>query len=182
MCATKRKIGKVNLVVVDEQRIDKVIDLYFQWKDLDQGVRSLGTRGINFPSTISEHMVGYTLSYHVNVGSGGDLMDCTVEPHRKIEVKAQSSENPSPSSFSPSEQYDELIFAKLDKKTDKLHIFKTNLSSEDVGNLRVNQNQILKDQQGQGRRPRLLFENTINALGITVTKILDIRRRKIITP
>lgn len=66
------KIKDYDLITVDEHRIQTTIDVYFQWKTLDIMLSTLSTRGINFPSEISENIVCYICGYWLNKGSAGD--------------------------------------------------------------------------------------------------------------
>lgn len=113
---TMTKIKDYDLITVDEHRIQTTIDVYFQWKTLDIMLSTLSTRGINFPSEISENIVCYTCGYFLNKGSSGDAID--PNGNRIIEIKGSSSTGPS--SFSPSERFDELVFVKLNKQNDTL--------------------------------------------------------------
>lgn len=72
---TMTKIKDYDLITVDEHRIQTTIDVYFQWKTLDIMLSTLSTRGINFPSEISENIVCYTCGYFLNKGSSGDAID-----------------------------------------------------------------------------------------------------------
>lgn len=63
---TMTKIKDYDLITVDEHRIQTTIDVYFQWKTLDIMLSTLSTRGINFPSEISENIVCYTCGYFLN--------------------------------------------------------------------------------------------------------------------
>ena len=92
------KIKDYDLITVDEHRIQTTIDVYFQWKTLDIMLSTLSTRGINFPSEISENIVCYICGYWLNKGSAGDAID--PNGNRIIEIKGSSSTGPS--SFSPS--------------------------------------------------------------------------------
>lgn len=69
---TMTKIKDYDLITVDEHRIQTTIDVYFQWKTLDIMLSTLSTRGINFPSEISENIVCYTCGYFLNKGSSVD--------------------------------------------------------------------------------------------------------------
>lgn len=152
-----KKIEDMDLVAVDAARIKEVIRIYFHWKTLDTEIKTLSSsRGINFPSEISEYMTCYVLGYYINKSSGGDAIDLTnPEKHRIIEIKGSSAEKQSaPNSFSPNENYDELIFSRLDKDNDILKIYCTGMSSEDIKKIKVNKNETVEDQQKQGRRPR----------------------------
>lgn len=72
---TMTKIKDYDLITVDEHRIQTTIDVYFQWKTLDIMLSTLSTRGINFPSEISENIVCYICGYWLNKGSAGDAID-----------------------------------------------------------------------------------------------------------
>ena len=96
------KIKDYDLITVDEHRIQTTIDVYFQWKTLDIMLSTLSTRGINFPSEISENIVCYICGYWLNKGSAGDAID--PNGNRIIEIKGSSSTGPS--SFSPRNEID----------------------------------------------------------------------------
>lgn len=90
---TMTKIKDYDLITVDEHRIQTTIDVYFQWKTLDIMLSTLSTRGINFPSEISENIVCYICGYWLNKGSAGDAID--PNGNRIIEIKGSSSTGPS---------------------------------------------------------------------------------------
>ena len=137
---------------------------------------TLSTRGINFPSEISENIVCYTCGYLLNKGSGGDAID--PNGNRIIEIKGSSSTGPS--SFSPSEQFDELVFVKLDKQNDTLSIYLTGINNVSLGNIKVNSTQTLREQQQAGRRPRFNIETKIIVpFNIKPSFLFDLRKRTI---
>jgi len=152
-----KKIKTYDLITVDEHRIQTTVNAYFQWKTLDTMLATLSTRGINFPSEISENIVCYTCGYQLNKGSGGDAID--PNGNRIIEIKGSSSTGPS--SFSPSEHFDELVFVKLDKQNDTLLIYLTVINSDKLGDIEVNSSETLREQQKSGRRPRFNIESKI---------------------
>lgn len=175
-------IEKMDLVVVDAARIKTVIDVYFHWKQLDAEIRTIsGTRGINFPSELSEYMVCYALKLQLNKASGGDAVDFKCDPPQIIEIKATSvADGDDLSSFSPQEQFDDLIFARLEKQDDKLLIYRLGINSEDLKNIKVNKTQSVKDQQLQGRRPRFsVYHKIVKEKGLEPDVVFDIRNRKI---
>ncbi len=153
----EKKIKPFDLITVDAHRIATTIDIYFVWKDLDARLRTLSTRGINFPSEISENIVCYCLDYQLNKGSSGDAFD----PRTKQIIEIKGSSSSGPSSFSPSEQFDQLIFVKLDKSNDTIDIYITNVNSEILKTIAVNGTQTVYDQQQSGRRPRFNIEDMI---------------------
>ena len=131
-----KKIEKMELVKVDSQRIKTVIDTYYHWKQLDAEIKTLsGTRGINFPSELSEYMACYALNLYVNKeGSNGDAVDMS-DPDNPliIEIKGSSADKTSaPNSFSPSEHFDDLVFVRLEKYDDILKIYRLGSNSEDL--------------------------------------------------
>lgn len=150
------KIKDYDLITVDEHRIQTTIDVYFQWKTLDIMLSTLSTRGINFPSEISENIVCYICGYWLNKGSAGDAID--PNGNRIIEIKGSSSTGPS--SFSPSERFDELVFVKLNKQNDTLLIYLTGINNISLGNIYVNfsiagYRKGFEDEKGRGT---LFFE------------------------
>ena len=177
-----KKIEQMELIVVDAHRISTTVDIYFEWKQLDAKIRTLSTRGINFPSELSEYFTCYALGYKVNKGTGGDAIDdANPNNQRVIEIKASSAESDTaPSSFSPSEKFDELIYARLDKSRDCLLIYKTGISSEDLKEIKVNETETVADQQKKGRRPRFSIQKkVIEPRGIKPVFEFDIRDKKV---
>lgn len=174
------RIEKMELVKVDSQRIKTVVDTYYHWKQLDAEIRTLsGTRGINFPSEISEYMACYALDLYVNKASShGDAVDMSDPEHPKIiEIKGSSAEKTSaPNSFSPIEQFDDLVFARLDKYNDQLKVYRLGINSDDLKQIKVNKEQSVGDQQEQGRRPRFSIQDMIvEAKGLEPDAIFRIR-------
>ena len=167
---------KLNLVTIDEARINDVQEMYFMWKELCLRIKSCSSRAVNFPETISEVVVCWVLGLKWNKGSNCDAVN--EETGLKIEVKASSSSGPS--SFSSRTPFDDLVFAKLDMKNDILHIYDTNLSSSKIENIKVNGNETYKDQQKDTRRPRFdVYKNIIQNMNINETASINMRNLKI---
>lgn len=167
---------KVDLVDIDATRINDIQDMYFKWKDLCLRIMGCSSRKINFPETISEVMVCYALNLKWNKGSNCDAVDPAND--QKIEIKASNSSGPT--SFSSRTPFDNLIFAKLDMDNDILHIYKTDKSSADVQNIKVNKKQTVAKQQKQKRRPRFNLETVVlNDWKIKETATLNIRTLKV---
>lgn len=178
------RIKRMKLVDVDEARIKTVIDIYFHWKELDAEIKTLsGTRGINFPSELSEYMACYALNLKLNKEpSEGDAVDES-DPKNKliIEIKGCSAESDTaPNSFSPSENFDDLVFVRLIKKDDKLKIYRTGINSDKLKKIKVNDTQTLGDQQKEKRRPRFSIQNKIiDELRLEPDAIFYIREKRI---
>ncbi len=167
----------LDLVNVDKARFYDAVDMYFLWKELDQRIRTSATRGINFPEAISEPLACYALGFRWNKSSGGDAVD---ENNRIIEFKATSNWGSDTTSFSPSENFDELYFLRLDKRNDELYIYKTNMSSDDLKKIKVNSVQTLAEQQQAGRRPRFsVIKFIIEPFDLEPIKKVNIREKKI---
>lgn len=178
------RIEKMELINVDSQRIKTVIDIYYHWKQLDAEIKTLsGTRGINFPSEISEYIACYTLGLMVNKeGSNGDAVDMNNPKNPKIiEIKGSSAdEDSAPSSFSPTEFFDDLVFVRLDKYNDILRIYRLGINSNDIKKIKVSRTQTVGDQQKQGRRPRFSIQDKIIKIrGLKPSAIFYIREKRI---
>ena len=168
---------KIDLVKIDQKRVKDASDIYFHWKDLDAEIRTLGTRGINFPSDISELFACYVLGYSWNKGSSGDAID-TKKGNRVIEIKASSNASDL-SSFSPDENFDELVFCELDRKNDKLLVYETGYSRSDIEGVMVNNTETFKQQADAKRRPRFSVKSKIiKASGLKPSYEFDIRTCK----
>ncbi len=168
----------LDLVEVDKARFHDAIEMYFLWKELDQRIRSSATRGVNFPETISEALACYALGFKLNKGSGGDAMNGL----EIIEFKATSNWDRDTTSFSPSENFDNLYFLRLDKRNDELYIYNTGINSEQLKTIQVNAHETLAEQQKAGRRPRFSVINfIITPQSLQPIKKVNIREKKVIT-
>lgn len=181
------RIEKMELVEVDAARIKQVVDTYFHWKTLDTEIKTLsGTRGINFPSELSEYMACYALNLLVNKKSSeGDAVDMT-DPNNPliIEIKGSSAESlTAPNSFSPNENFDDLVFVRLEKNDDLLKIYRTGINSEKLKQIKVNSKQTVEDQQKEHRRPRFSIQKEIiDKYNLEPDAIFYIRDKKISRP
>lgn len=171
-------MAKIDLVKIDAARINETCRLYFLWKDLNTGLRSVVTRGINFPEAISEPMVCYSLDLLWNKGSFGDARD---KNNKVVEIKACSNFDRDLTSFSPKMEFDKLIFLRLDQTNNLAYIYDTNLNDKTLGDVQVNASQTLREQQNQGRRPRFsIIDKIIVPQNLEPAAIFDIRRIKIL--
>lgn len=169
---------KLDLITIDEARINDAQEMYFMWKELCLRIMSCSSRKVNFPETISEVVTCYVLGLKWNKGSNCDAVDETND--MKIEIKASNSDGPS--SFSSRTPFDDLVFAELDMHNDILHIYDTKLPSTELENIKVNQTQTFKDQQTETRRPRLNIKDAvINDRGIAETASINMRNLAITT-
>lgn len=159
---SKPRIGKVadpSYIDIDNLTLSNALRIYQHWKQLDAEVKAISTRGINFPSELSEIFVCYALGLLWKKKGGGDA----IEPNenRIIEIKGSGSYRDDLSTFSPSENFDELIFAKVKKDDDIILIWQTGINSNDLSKIKVNKKQTVGDQQKEGKRPRFSVEKEI---------------------
>lgn len=128
----------------------------------------------NFPESISEYIVKRFYENNINknitFGKTGDLI-CD---NNKIEVKAFTSSGPS--SFGPTEEWNELIFLdaiNFDKK--EFIIYKINLSntSKIWKELAINKKETFHDQCIMKRRPRISFHDIKKQLGKEINCIFN---------
>lgn len=82
---------------------------------LNSTLKKIKSRKANFPSGISEAVVGHVYGYDIITSGSGDLYD--PKNDRIVEVKATSNYNIDLSSFSPSEFYDNLVFVRYNQKS-----------------------------------------------------------------
>ena len=171
------KIDNLDLVQIDTLRVRKSIDAYFHWKQLDAEIRTLSTRGLNFPSEISEALACYACGYLLNKGTGGDAYD----PARDFIIEMKASSSTGPSSFSPKESFDELVFIKLDRYEDCIYIYLTGVNSDGLRKIKVSSTETVGDQQAKGRRPRFHIEDMIiKPRGIQPYAKFDLRNKEVI--
>lgn len=177
-------MAKVDLVKIDNARINDVCDNFFKWKDLNNSLRNFCSRGLNFPETISEPMACYALSQigeetQWNKGSGGDAQ----RDGRKLEMKATSNFDSDLTSFGPKCDFDDLIFLRLDYNNNKLYVYDTGLNAEDVGNLPANSTETVREQQLQKRRPHIsIIDVVIKGKNLEPTVVFNIRKAEVEPP
>lgn len=172
------KTSKVDLVEIDAARIQDACRNYFKWKSLNDSLKNFCSRGINMPDAISEPMGCFCLGYKWNKGSGGDAQ---ATDGRKIEFKATSNFDSDLTSFGPVCDFDNLVFLRFDLNNDKLYVYDTGLTADDLKLLPVNSTETVGDQQRQKRRPHVRFiDEVINKRGLTETCVFDIVARKIL--
>ena len=122
----------------------------------------------NFPEDVSETMVRFIIWRNTGImpvqNSKGDLLYLG----KNVEVKAFISDGPS--SFGPSESWDEIYFLDLTQvhtgNRSKIILYKINLpmESKEWQAIKVNQKESMGDQQRSGRRPRIQFSKVQDQL------------------
>lgn len=138
-------------------------DIYESWIRLSKDLKSINARGINLPEGLSEGLfclcTGYLRVNGVTLPGVSSSFDCYDDiNHRRIQVKA-CSVLPDLSSFGPNSQFDDLYFmdfSRLDGTFD-IYYIPSDFLHDIVLNKRTGST--FRDQQRQGRRPRLSLYN-----------------------
>ena len=174
-----RRVENPEYVEINAIMINNAIRIYQHWKQLDAEVRTISTRGVNFPGELSELFACYVLGYKWKKKGGGDAYD--EANNRVVEMKGSGSENDDLSTFSPSEAFDELIFVKANKDEDAIYIWLTGIDSEELKTIPVSRTQTVGDKQNEGNRPRFSVQKKIiEVRGLTPDYKFDVLTREII--
>jgi len=150
-------------VSIDEEGDRELIkELYKDWKELNDRLKKIGTRGINLPETISENAfcIFFTDCVRtVGLKKGKCSFDCIdTKTGSRIQLKATSVKSDL-TSFGPRSEWDELFFLDFSEGDGSFKVY--NIKPEDVYSRSMNKNQTFKDQQEQGKRPRFSIINEI---------------------
>lgn len=141
--------------------------LYNDWRALSSKLQAMHGRGINLPEVLSEsafcRAMGDDFCRFINPISGAntsfDVFD--IKANLRIQVKA-CSVIPDLTSFGPKSVWDKIFFLDFYKQGSwdgSFDIYE--IPNAFIYNLKVNNGQTFKDQQGQGRRPRFSIYNDI---------------------
>ena len=168
------------LSFISKEKFNRVIELYFMWKELDGEIKKDYTRGINLPEAITEPICCYVNGFKHSTGEGKGSEDgFDPKTNSKIQIKGSSNFNSDLTSFGPESEFDELHFVRLNKKEDKMYLYK--IPTDELSGLYVNKNQTFKDQQREGRRPRFsIIKQYIAPQEIEPYAIVDLKVKEII--
>lgn len=164
-------------IEITEDRFKKVIDLYFNWKKLNAGIKEDYTRGVNLPEAITEPICCYVNNFYLSLGEGSE--DAIV-PNTKelVQIKATSNFNQDLTSFGPQSKFNILHFVRLNQKEDKMYLY--NIPIENLKKVKVNATETYEEQQLQGRRPRFsIIDKYINVYNIQPYAIVDLNEKSI---
>jgi hypothetical protein len=137
--------------------------IYHNWKEQGELYQYYGCRRANLPEVISEGLpsalFGWarTNNLHlVNIENSADLVD--VITGDAIQVKGASvygDGDGGPTSFGPKTKFDRLIVMHIRLDEDKAYFYE--LNAQEYKDWKVNGQMSLREQQEEGRRPRLLL-------------------------
>lgn len=165
---------KAEFQEITKEIFNLACDLYPKWKALNSGIKEFNTRGVNFPDAISESMVCYALGFKRNCGKSGDATDLE---GNLIEIKAASKHDDDLSSFSPNTKFDKLFFLRLNQEKDTAEIYDMQMNFSAFEKLEVNKTQSVKEQQNEGRRPRLSLIKIIEQQNLKPCCKIDILKK-----
>lgn len=150
----KKKIT-LKLLTFDDSDKAFIKELFSQWKDLNDNIKKISTRGINLPESISESaFCVFNKDFARVIGAaGGEASFDAINLNnlKKVEIKATSiSEDLT--SFSPSSSFDELYFLDFSRMDGSFDVYE--IAPSLILNKKVSKTQTFQQQQAQGRRPR----------------------------
>jgi hypothetical protein len=158
---SKKIVARVSINEKGDRELIK--KLYQDWKNLNDRLKKIGTRGINLPETISEN--AFCLFFPecvrvVKLKKGKCSFDCiNIKTGSRIQIKASSVVSDL-TSFGPKSEWDELFFLDFSKGDGSFKVFK--IEPDWIYKHMVNKNQTFQQQQEQARRPRFsITENII---------------------
>ncbi len=140
----------------------------------------------NFPDYISENIVKFVINKIekqscVNADKGDliknsqtEMATSSFENSQRVEVKCFTSKGPS--SFGPTELWDELYFLDATNFLNgKYKVYKLKLSntSSEIKNLKINKKQTYEDQCKEKRRPRIAFSQLKQQLNSHIELVFD---------
>jgi hypothetical protein len=136
---------------VDWHGVEMLHDAYWPWNAaLSQ--TPWAERGANIPEALTEAIVCLCTDAKLIRGGVGDIL----LPNRKVgEVKATSKPTGDLTSFSPTEEFDELYFVMANPQNNHIYtVYDLGMSRREVEKIRVSSTQTFKQQSDEGRRPR----------------------------
>ena len=172
----------VEALMFDNSDRPRLSAMYNNWVALKNELSAFRSRSINFPEGISESE--FCICFDINncgrvlsVGRGSVSFDViNFQNNTRLQIKATSIERDL-TSFGPTSIWDELYFldfyriGNFDGTFDIYHI-----PDEYIFDRVINRrdNETFRDQQMQGRRPRLRIEDIIEEYDIRILKTCNI--------
>ena len=142
-------------MTIDKKTYNKIINLYPKWKELNEEIKTIYSRGINLHEAFTEIICCYHLKLDLNLNNNmtHDSSDAYTRAGLKVQIKGSSDCTNDLSSFGPKSQFDLLYFCCIDAENKFLmKIFQIPINN--LNKTLVNKNQTFLEQQLEGRRPR----------------------------
>lgn len=191
--------GKFNAVIQEFEETDRDIlfNIYNEWRSLSNTLKSLASnaRAVNTPELLSEGIFSLTMGVvrkeevkgtkNLKPKTSFDCFD--LRTNERIQVKATAVEK-DVTSFGPKSVWDKLYFVDFYRKGNWDGTFDIYLiDNDDIYNHKVNAKQTLKEQQLEGKRPRLSIKSIIKMKDLKPLKsgslklkedFMDLNRKK----
>ena len=155
--------------------LKKLQNIYFKWEEINKLVNELGGRKLNIPDVLREGI--FCLAYDALRTNGTAYSYDAVSRKTKkgLQLKSACIKNDL-SSFGPKSTWDELYFADFSFSKVKGLIEFYEIPNKFIHSAVLNKkkHETFKDQQKQGRRPRLSIRKIINDNKIKPSKIVNI--------
>ena len=145
------------LVNIFEEGDRKLIrDLYFSWKEVNDNIKKISTRGINLPEAVSENAYCFFFDNCVRIvklKDGKCSYDViNTKTGSRIQIKAASVKYDL-TSFGPRSEWDELFFLDFSEGDGSFKVYK--IEQDWIYKHMVNRIQTFEQQQAERRRPSL---------------------------
>lgn len=166
---------KIKALVTKKETSDRELlkTLYSDWKNLNDRLKEISTRGINIPEAISENAFALFFPDCMRVVKLNGMkcsFDCiNIKTGSRIQIKASSIVSDL-TSFGPRSEWDELFFLDFSKGDGSFKVYR--IEQDWIYKHMVNKNQSFQQQQEQARRPRFsIIENIIKVRKLKPVKV-----------
>ncbi len=170
------QIALVSALMFDEDDKPKLYKMYKIWHELSESLKNYHSRGINLPEGISESAFCICIDIEncgraLKINRGSSSFDViNFRTNKRIQIKATSIAKDL-TSFGPTSVWDELYFLDFFRNGDfdgtfDVYCIPDEIILNQILNKRLNQT--FRDQQQQGRRPRLSVKSLITKYDIQI--------------
>jgi hypothetical protein len=155
----------IRLLLIEQSDREAIRILYNAWRDLVYGMKKFRSRGVNLPEGISES--AFCLEFNsaraleVKGGTSESFDSIDLQINARQQIKATSVKDDL-TSFGPRSVWDELYWLDFYRTGTYDGGFDVYLIPNDlIYNFQINSRQTFREQQRQGRRPRLHVRDQI---------------------
>lgn len=165
----------------DESDKKRLYAIYTAWRSLCDNLNAMKSRAVNIPEGLSEAafcMAMGAVRITTSISGANSSFDCfDLKTNKRIQVKATSIHSDL-TSFGPKSEWDLIYFLDFYRNGAWDGTFDIYLiDNADVYNHKVNENQTVKDQQKQGRRPRFsIIEEIIRKKSLKPVKTYNLKK------
>lgn len=162
-----------------KEDLSAINEMYFTWKKLGEMFQYYGCRRANLPEVISEGLPSALFGWArtnnlqlINIENSADLVDTVTGEAIQIKgISVYGEGDGGPTSFGPKTKFDRLIVMHIRLDEDKAYFYE--MDAKSYKDWKVNGQMSLREQQEEGRRPRLLLLPVIKEQGVAPFAIYD---------